>query len=138
MAKKRTILDLQQMKERGEQAAWMVIYDSCLASYAEEAGMDMILVGDSMGMIIYGYDGTVPVTMDMSIAHCQGVRRGAPNTYVIGDMPFGAYHASAEDAVSAISSSERMAPKILSSRYLLGVRASNRGSSTVLGSSSDT
>ena len=76
MAKQRTILDLQQMKERGEQAAWMVIYDSCLASYAEEAGMDMILVGDSMGMIIYGYDGTVPVTMDMSIAHCQGVQCG--------------------------------------------------------------
>ena len=54
MKKKKTILDLQQMKENGEQAAWMVIYDSCLASFAEEAGMDMILVGDSMGMIIYG------------------------------------------------------------------------------------
>ena len=100
MAKKKTILDLQKMKENGEKAAWMVIYDSCLASFAEEAGMDMILVGDSMGMIIYGYQGTVPVTMDMSIAHCQGVRRGAPNTYIIGDMPFGAYHASCEDAVN--------------------------------------
>ena len=100
MAKKKTILDLQQMKANGEQAAWMVIYDSCLASFAEEVGMDMILVGDSMGMIIYGYDGTVPVTMDMSIAHCQGVRRGAPNTYLIGDMPFGSYHASCEDAVN--------------------------------------
>ena len=54
MAKKRTILDLQKMKETGEQAVWMVIYDSCLAACAEEAGMDMILVGDSMGMIIYG------------------------------------------------------------------------------------
>ena len=92
MAKKKTILDLQKMKENGEKAAWMVIYDSCMASFAEEAGMDMILVGDSMGMIIYGYEGTVPVTMDMSIVHCQGVRRGAPNTYIIGDMPFGAYH----------------------------------------------
>ena len=100
MAKKKTILDLQKMKETGEQAAWMVIYDSCMASFAEEAGMDMILVGDSMGMIIYGYEGTVPVTMDMSIAHCQGVRRGAPNTYLIGDMPFGSYHASCEDAVN--------------------------------------
>ena len=99
MAKKKTILDLQQMKERGEQAVWMVLYDACFASYAEEAGMDMILVGDSMGMIVYGYEGTVPVTMDMSIAHCQGVRRGAPNTYLIGDMPFGSYQASAEDAV---------------------------------------
>ena len=100
MAKKRTILDLQKMKETGEQAVWMVIYDSCLAACAEEAGMDMILVGDSMGMIIYGWEGTVPVTMDMSIAHCQGVRRGAPNTYLIGDMPFGAYHASSADAVN--------------------------------------
>lgn len=100
MAKKKTILDLMKMKENGEQAVWMVLYDSCFASYAEEAGMDMILVGDSMGMIVYGYEGTVPVTMDMSIAHCQGVRRGAPNTYIIGDMPFGAYHASTEDAVN--------------------------------------
>lgn len=100
VAKKKTILDLEKMKENGEQAVWMVLYDSCFASYAEEAGMDMILVGDSMGMIVYGCEGTVPVTMDMSIAHCQGVRRGAPNTYIIGDMPFGAYHASTEDAVN--------------------------------------
>ena len=99
MAQKKTILDLVKMKETGEKAAWMVMYDACFASYAEEAGMDMILVGDSMGMIVYGYEGTVPVTMDMSIAHCQGVRRGAPNTYLIGDMPFGAYHASVGDAV---------------------------------------
>lgn len=99
MAKKKTILDLIKMKETGEKAAWMVIYDSCLASFAEEAGMDMILVGDSMGMVIYGYEGTVPVTMDMSIAHCQGVRRGAPDTYLIGDMPYGSYHACTEDAV---------------------------------------
>jgi len=99
MAKKKTILDLQKMKENGEQAVWMVMYDSCFASYAEAAGMDMILVGDSMGMIVYGYEGTIPVTMDMSIVHCQAVRRGAPNTYIIGDMPFGSYHASTEDAV---------------------------------------
>ena len=78
----------------------MVLYDSCFASYAEEAGMDMILVGDSMGMIVYGFDGTVPVTMEMSIDHCKGVRKGAPNTYLIGDMPFGSYHASVEDAVN--------------------------------------
>ena len=99
MAKKKTILDLQKMKADGRKAVWMVVYDACFASYAEEAGMDMLLVGDSMGMIVYGWDGTVPVTMDMSIAHCQGVRRGAPNTYLIGDMPFGSYHASTEDAV---------------------------------------
>lgn len=97
--KKKSILDLYQMKAAGEKAVWMVLYDSCFASYAEEAGMDMILCGDSMGMIVYGNEGTVPVTMDQSIAHCQGVRKGAPNTYLIGDLPFGSYHASTEDAV---------------------------------------
>jgi 3-methyl-2-oxobutanoate hydroxymethyltransferase len=100
MAKKKTILDLYSMKEKGEKAAWMTAYDSCFASYAELAGMDMILVGDSMGMIVYGYEGTVAVTMDMCINHCQAVRRGAPNTYIIGDMPFGSYHKSTKDAVA--------------------------------------
>ncbi len=99
MAKKKSILDLYKMKEDGEKACWIVLYDSVFASYAEEAGVDMILCGDSMGMIVYGWPGTVPVTMDMCIAHCQAVRRGAPNTYLIGDLPFGAYHASCEDAV---------------------------------------
>ena len=99
MARKKSILDLYKMKEAGEKACWIVLYDSVFASYAEEAGIDMILCGDSMGMIVYGWPGTVPVTMDMSIAHCQAVRRGAPNTYLIGDMPFGSYHASCEDAV---------------------------------------
>lgn len=99
MAKKKTILDLYKMKENGEKAVWVTAYDCCFASYAEKAGMDMILVGDSMGMIVYGYQGTTPVTMDMCINHCQAVRRGAPNTYIIGDMPFGSYHESVEDAV---------------------------------------
>ena len=99
MAKKKSILDLYKMKENGEKAAWIVLYDACFASYAEEAGMDMILCGDSVGMIVYGFPGTVPVTMDVSFAPCQAVRRGAPNTYLIGDLPFGSYHASCEDAV---------------------------------------
>jgi 3-methyl-2-oxobutanoate hydroxymethyltransferase len=99
MAKKKTILDLYKMKETGERAVWITAYDSCFASYAEKAGIDMILVGDSMGMMVYGYQGTVPVTMDMSINHCQAVRRGAPETYIIGDMPFGSYHESTSLAV---------------------------------------
>lgn len=99
MAKKKTILDLYKMKQAGEKAAWVTAYDCCFASYAEKAGIDMILVGDSMGMIVYGYSGTTPVTMDMCINHCQAVRRGAPSTYIIGDMPFGSYHESVQDAV---------------------------------------
>ena len=99
MSQKKTILDLYKMKAAGEKAVWVTAYDCCFASYAEKAGMDMILVGDSMGMVVYGYQGTIPVTMDMCINACQAVRRGAPNTYIIGDMPFGSYHESVADAM---------------------------------------
>lgn len=99
MAKKKTILDLEAMKKRGEKAAWITAYDFPMASFAAQAGLDMILVGDSLGMVVLGYQGTVPVTMDDCISHCQAVRRGAPNTFIIGDMPFGSYQVSDEDAV---------------------------------------
>ena len=74
-------------------------YDYPTASFAEQAGIDMILVGDSLGMVVLGYSGTVPVTMDECIILCKAVRRGAPNTFVIGDMPFGSYQVSDEEAV---------------------------------------
>jgi 3-methyl-2-oxobutanoate hydroxymethyltransferase len=61
--------------------------------------MDMILVGDSLGMCVYGYTGTIPVTMDQCIEHCRAVRRGAPNTFVVGDMPFLSYQVSVKEAV---------------------------------------
>ncbi|KAF5040947.1 3-methyl-2-oxobutanoate hydroxymethyltransferase [bioreactor metagenome] len=99
MAKKKSILDLHKMKQSGEKAVWVTAYDYPMASFAEQAGMDMILVGDSLGMIVYGYDGTVPVTMEDCIIHSKAVRRGAPNTFIIGDMPFGSYHISDGDAV---------------------------------------
>ncbi|KXG77576.1 3-methyl-2-oxobutanoate hydroxymethyltransferase [Thermotalea metallivorans] len=99
MAKKKTIFDLTEMKKKGEKATWITAYDFPMASFAEQAGLDMILVGDSLGMVVLGYQGTVPVTMDDCIAHCQAVRRGAPNTFVIGDMPFGSYQVSDEEAV---------------------------------------
>jgi len=99
MARRKTIRDLIKMKNSGEKASWITAYDFPTASFAEAAGLDMILVGDSLGMVVLGYQGTVPVTMDDCIRHCQAVRRGAPNTYVIGDMPFGSYQVSDEDAV---------------------------------------
>ena len=99
MGKKKTILDFYQMKKSGDKVTWVTAYDFPVASFAEQAGMDMILVGDSLGMVILGYEGTIPVTMDDCISHCQAVRRGAPNTFVIGDMPFGSYQISDEDAV---------------------------------------
>ncbi len=100
MAKKKSILDLNKMKANGEKLTWITAYDYPMASFAEQAGMDMILVGDSLGMVVLGYSGTVPVTMEDCISHCQAVRRGAPNTMVMGDMPFGSYQVSDEEAVS--------------------------------------
>ncbi len=98
MKKKLTRFDLQAMKDEGRVAVWITAYDFTTARIAEEAGMDMLLVGDSLGMAVYGYSGTVPVTMDQCIYHTEAVRRAAPNTFVIGDMPFGAYQAGVEDA----------------------------------------
>jgi 3-methyl-2-oxobutanoate hydroxymethyltransferase len=92
-------LDLQQMKDTGKKAVWVTSYDYWTAQFAEQAGMDMILVGDSLGMCIYGYEGTIPVTMDQCIYHSEGVRRGAPNTFVIGDMPFLSYQINVDEAV---------------------------------------
>ena len=83
--------DFKKMKEKREKAVWITAYDYWTAKFAETAGMDMILVGDSLGMCIYGYPGTIPVTMDQCINHSEAVRRGAPNTFIIGDMPQGSY-----------------------------------------------
>ena len=97
--KKVSILDLRKMKERGEKITWLTAYDYPTAQFAEEAGLEMLLVGDSLGMCVYGYEGTIPVTMDQCIVHSEAVRRGAPNTFVLGDMPFMSYQGSDEDAV---------------------------------------
>ena len=99
MAKKKSVLDFYQMKERGEKIAYLTSYDFCTARIAEQAGLDMLLVGDSLGNVMYGYDGTMPVTMTQMILHSQAVRKGAPNTFVIGDMPFLSYQKSVEDAI---------------------------------------
>ncbi len=97
--KKLTSLDLAKMKQSGEKVVWVTAYDYWTAHFAEMAGMDMLLVGDSLGMCVYGYEGTIPVTMDQCIYHSEAVRRGAPNTFVIGDMPFLSYQVSIEEAV---------------------------------------
>lgn len=99
MGNKLTRFDLQRMRESGQKAVWVTAYGYWTAQFAEKAGMDMILVGDSLGMCIYGYEGTVPVTMDQCIYHSEAVRRGAPNTFVIGDMPFLSDQVSVEEAV---------------------------------------
>ena len=97
--KKLMIPDFMRMKKDGEKITWLTAYDFPTAQFAQEAGLEMILVGDSLGMCVYGYAGTVPVTMDQCIVHCEAVRRGAPDVFVMGDMPLGSYQLSDENAV---------------------------------------
>tara|TARA_Y100000034_G_C6892685_1_gene410983 strand:+ start:1803 stop:2696 length:894 start_codon:yes stop_codon:yes gene_type:complete len=99
MAKKKSVLDLIEMKKRSEPVAWVTAYDLPFAYVAEQAGIDMILVGDSGGMVQLGHETTNPVTMDEMIMLASSVHRGAPNTFVIGDMPQGSFEPSDADAV---------------------------------------
>jgi 3-methyl-2-oxobutanoate hydroxymethyltransferase len=98
MAKK-TINDFAQMVEKGEKIVYLTAYDYLTAKMQEKAGVDMILVGDSLGMVSLGYDTTFPVTMNDMVRHCQAVRRGAPNTFIVGDMPYMSYQTSNEQAI---------------------------------------
>ncbi|MBA7589062.1 3-methyl-2-oxobutanoate hydroxymethyltransferase [subsurface metagenome] len=98
MAKKGRF-EFLKMKQAGEKLTWITAYDYPIAHFAEKVGMDMILVGDSLGMVVYGYDSTIPVTMEECLIHCRAARRGAPNTFVIGDMPFLSYQVSIPEAV---------------------------------------
>jgi 3-methyl-2-oxobutanoate hydroxymethyltransferase len=97
---KKSVLDFVQMKKKGEKITYLTAYDFPMASFCEKAGIDMILVGDSAAMVVHGLPGTVPMTMDQMIQHSQIVRRGAPDTFVIGDMPFLSYQVSREDAIA--------------------------------------
>lgn len=97
---KKSILDFRTMVEKGEKIVFLTAYDYLTAKYEERAGVDMILVGDSLGMVSLGYDKTFPVTMDDMIRHCQAVRRGAPQTFIVGDMPYMSYQVSDEQAVA--------------------------------------
>ena len=96
---KKSVLDFVEMKKKGEKITYLTAYDFPMASFCEKAGIDMILVGDSAAMVVHGLPGTVPMTMDQMIQHSQIVRRGAPNTFIIGDMPFLSYQVSREDAI---------------------------------------
>lgn len=85
--------------EQGEPITWLTCYDYPTAHFQEQAGIDMILVGDSLGMTMLGYDSTLPVTMTDMIRHTQAVRRGSPNAFLVGDMPYMSYQPSVETAV---------------------------------------
>lgn len=97
--KKVTLRTLFSKVSKGEQITMLTCYDYPTAHFQEQAGIDMILVGDSLGMTMLGYESTLPVTMDDMIRHSQAVRRGSHNAWLIGDMPYMSYQPSVETAI---------------------------------------
>jgi 3-methyl-2-oxobutanoate hydroxymethyltransferase len=95
--KKRTVLELKRSK--GERLAMLTAYDFPTAKLVAEAGVDLILVGDSLGMVVLGYDSTVPVTIEDMVHHTAAARRGAPDAFLIGDLPFLSY-GTVQDALA--------------------------------------
>lgn len=94
-----TINDIKAMKTRGEKIAMLTCYDYPTARILDEAGIPILLVGDSLGMVVLGYDSTIPVTMEDMIHHTKAVVRGSQRAHVVFDMPFMSYQASVEDAL---------------------------------------
>lgn len=95
---KMTVSRLLKMKEKGDKISMVTAYDYPTALLADEAGIDMVLVGDSLGMVVLGYNNPIPVTVDDIIHHSKAVVRGAKSSFVISDMPFMSYNISIEDA----------------------------------------
>ena len=90
--KKRSITEIRDSKKSGEKMVYTSVLDYTSAKWAETAGVDVCVVGDSLAMTAHGHPNTVPATMDMMVLHSQAVRRGAPNTFVLGCMPYQSYH----------------------------------------------
>lgn len=97
--KKVSLHDLLAKKKDGKKITMLTAYDCSMASMIDQTGIDMVLVGDSAGMVVLGYDSTVPVTMEEMIHHCRAVRRGMRYAFLVGDMPFMSYNISREEAI---------------------------------------
>lgn len=94
-----TLHTIRSMKERGERITMLTAYDYPTALLLDEAGVDMLLVGDSLGMVVHGFENTLPVTLEMMLLHCQAVRRGTKRALVVVDMPFMTYQISTAEAM---------------------------------------
>jgi len=94
-----TINQIKEMKQKGEKISMLTAYDYATAKIIDEVGIPLILVGDSLGMVVLGYESTIPVTIEDMLHHTKAVVRGAKQALVIGDMPFMTYHVSADDAL---------------------------------------
>jgi 3-methyl-2-oxobutanoate hydroxymethyltransferase len=99
MAKRISVLDIQRMRDRGEPITMLTAYDYPTAKMADEAGIPVMLVGDTLGMVVLGYDSTIPVTVDDMVHHGKAVVRGSQRSHVVVDMPFGSYQGGWQDAL---------------------------------------
>ncbi len=97
--KKKTVRDILEMKQQGMKITMLTAYDASMARLLDESDIDILLVGDSLGMVVLGYDSTVPVTMAEMLHHAGAVSRGSSRALVVGDMPFGSYQAGLTAAV---------------------------------------
>lgn len=95
----KTTTDFIKMKQNGEKIVMITAYDYPAARFAESEDVDMILVGDSLGMVVLGYDSTMPVTVSDMVHHSKAVRRGAKDTFIVVDMPFGSYHGDVNETL---------------------------------------
>ena len=96
-----TLFRLREMHASGEKIAMLTCYDATFAQLLDRAGVDVMLVGDSLGMVLQGHASTVPVSLDAMAYHVECVARGNRNAWVVGDLPYGSYHASAEQAIAS-------------------------------------
>ena len=94
-----TIHTLKRLKQAGQKICMVTAYDATFARILDDAGADVLLVGDSLGMVVQGHESTLPVTMDQMVYHCRAVSRGAKRAHVVGDLPFMSYQASVSEAV---------------------------------------
>ncbi len=97
---KKTVPEIVSMKAR-ERITVLTAYDFTLARLLDEAGIDIILVGDSASMVVHGYPNTLPITLEEMLSHTRAVARGVKNALVVGDMPFGSYQSSLEEGISS-------------------------------------
>lgn len=100
MIKKLTIQDIITMKKNGERISMLTAYDASFAGLIDAAGIDMVLVGDSLGMVLLGYNSTIPVTMEEMLHHCRAAGRGVKRAVLVGDMPFMSYQVSQNEAIN--------------------------------------
>jgi 3-methyl-2-oxobutanoate hydroxymethyltransferase len=100
MDKKLTIQDIITMKKNGERISMLTAYDASFAGLIDAAGIDMVLVGDSLGMVLLGYNSTIPVTMEEMLHHCRAAAKGVQRAVLVGDMPFMSYQVSESEAIA--------------------------------------